>query len=130
MSYRSDMSNSTITITGQLVIYNQFIGEWASLFDFTGGQVTIYENTFKDNGYLSFEKLQGNPESIYLLADLATSLPYDRYSMDKAQESGVFMFYYMTVPMESNTTHHIYNNSFENIFCQRGCAYMVYGDKY
>ena len=83
MSYKSDMTNSTITITGQLAIYNQFIGKLASLFEFTGGQTTIYENTFKDTGYLSFEKLQGNPESIYLLADLETSIPYDRYSMDK-----------------------------------------------
>ena len=111
------MSNSTVIITGNIVIYNQFIGELASLFEFTGGETTIYENTFKDNGYLSFEKLQGNPESIYLLADLETSLPYDRYSMDKAQESGVFLFSYYLVSMESNTTHQIYNNSFENIFC-------------
>ena len=124
------MSNSTVIITGNIVIYNQFIGELASLFEFTGGETTIYENTFKDNGYLSFEKLQGNPESIYLLADLETSLPYDRYSMDKAQESGVFLFSYYLVSMESNTTHQIYNNSFENIFCQKGCAYMVYGDQY
>ena len=124
------MSNSTITITGQLVIYNQFIGKFGSLFEFTGGQITIYENTFKDGGYLSYEKLQGNPEQIYLLADLETSIPYDRYSMDKAQESGVFLFYYYLVGMESNNTHQIYNNTFENIFCQRGCAYMVYGDQY
>ena len=56
------MSNSTVIITGNIVIYNQFIGELASLFEFTGGETTIYENTFKDGGYLSYEKLQGNPE--------------------------------------------------------------------
>ena len=57
MTYESDMPNTKLIITGNIVYYNQFIGTNTALFHFLGGQVEIFENTFLANGFLSLEIL-------------------------------------------------------------------------
>ena len=59
-----------------------------------GGVAHIYENTFYHNGYLSFDKVQGNPEALTLLGDFSTKLPYTRYAIEELQSNGVFLFDY------------------------------------
>ena len=112
MMFNSDMANSTLTMVGNIVQFNKFIGRAAGLFYITGGRANIFENTIRDNGFLSLETLQGNPESFKLLGDLQTQIPYPRYAMQLVQELGVFVFDFIYHDLSLNTTHHIYRNNF------------------
>ena len=130
MIFDSDMVNSTLTMVGNIVQFNKFIGRNAGLFYITGGKVNIYENTIRENGFLSNENLQGNPESFKLLGDLQTQIPYPRYAMPMVQDLGAFVFDFINHELSLNMTHHIYKNNFQNMFCQYGCAYVVAGTEY
>ena len=69
---------------GNVVQYNYFIGEEASLIYMNAGEARIYQNNFQFNGYLTFETVAGNPDQIFLLNDGVTALPYSRYSFNVA----------------------------------------------
>jgi len=47
--------------------------------------------------------------------------------MTVTQEMGVFWFNFESVEMTLGKSHDLRANSFEHIYCERGCAYYVTG---
>ena len=119
LEHHSDMSNSTISIIGNSVRLNKIIGNYGSLFGLFGGIAIISENILAFNGILELglEIQVGNPDSIQLLADGITPLPYSQYSFRREQTFGVFSFWYFSADIEVGTSHYITNNTFQNIAC-------------
>ena len=78
------MSNATLSIIGNVVQYNSFVGQNTALFYLNGGTAHIFDNNFSYNGFLTEASYAGNPNSLFLLSDNLTPLPYAQYVFDLA----------------------------------------------
>ena len=54
-------------------------------------------------------------------------LHYDEYAFSYTQDAGVFVFDYYLYDIASDSAHIIRSNTFEHIYCERGCAYSAKG---
>ena len=109
-----------------LVQYNQFIGEYSSLFYINGGLIEIEDNTFSYNGMTSSIIRQNHPKSLNRASD-SSYFPYEQYIFKLSQDAGIFTFDYDQYDIAPLNAHKIHGNIFEHIYCERGCAYAAKG---
>lgn len=107
---------------------NAFIGKNGALFYITGGLVTVTNNYFGYNGYLSNTEISNHPES-RARQWKEINFPFDEYIFDLAQNSGIFTFDFWNHDVPMLHAHTISDNKFEHIYCLRGCAYSARGSR-
>ena len=115
------MNDNTIT-------RNQFIGQDSTFIYINGGIASVSQNDITYNGMLTenvFAKADEDMEKEYTRSEF----PWEDYSFNEAQDKGIFWFDFVNSEMPKYKSHHFYNNNFEHIYCQVGCAYYVTGSE-
>ena len=86
------------------------------------------DNYFGYSGFATKTRAANTADTFEKRFEKAT-FPWESYSFTMAQTNGVFHFEFNNLEMPIYKAHIFERNTFEHIYCQRGCAYYVTGDK-
>ena len=128
LEYDCEVDTARLNIEENNISENAFIGKLGALFYITGGLVTVKNNYFGYNGYLSNREISNHPED-KARQWKTTYFPFGEYIFDLAQNSGIFTFDFNYQDVPKYQSHEISENIFEHIYCSRGCAYSARGTK-